>query len=77
MAALPIADVCPETTLDPRCTTIASSLCRPVKIVIREIFCHALPMESSNKGKEVIDNDAIRDDIPTFVHQIDDDFEFK
>ncbi|KAK3023250.1 hypothetical protein RJ639_044416 [Escallonia herrerae] len=82
-AALPIVAACLRPRLThaaaPHYTTIASSLCRPVKIVIREIFCHVLPMESSNKEKEVVGNynDAIGDDIPTFVHRIDDDFEFK
>ncbi|KAK2988533.1 hypothetical protein RJ640_022484 [Escallonia rubra] len=41
------------------------------------INVYALPMQSSNKGKEAADIDAIDDEIPTFVHRIDDDFEFK
>ncbi|KAK3026144.1 hypothetical protein RJ639_042587 [Escallonia herrerae] len=36
-------------------------------------------MTSSNKGKEAIGKhvDVIDDEIPTFVHRVDDGFEFK
>ncbi|KAK3001483.1 hypothetical protein RJ639_020527 [Escallonia herrerae] len=59
------------------------------QVVIRSKFCYTLPMTSSNKGKEAagkckfrtflfnLDVDVIDDEIPTFVHHLDDGFEFK